>query len=322
MLCSSGRKRGFTLIELLVVIAIIAILIGLLLPAVQKVREAAARTQCQNHLKQIGLAFHNYHDANGHLPQGGKDGCDQPRHPHLAASCGSPYDTAPYYLPNSAHPTAPMDRQEYSWAYQILPYVEQDNVYRHTTRNVVRRTPIKIYFCPSRRSPIAFGNEAKIDYAGNGGAGTGSGSGVNSNRNSGVVVQTGQGKITLPGISDGTSNTIMVGEKRLKKDRQNQEIGDNESYVDAGWDTDVIRYSLTDDDTGTSYGPNPDVAQTTMPPWTTLNEASRQFGSSHSSGCNFVLSDGSVRHVRFNPNRTQFRRLTHRADGAVLNPDL
>ena len=126
MNCPSARTRGFTLIELLVVIAIIAILIGLLLPAVQKVREAAARMKCQNNLKQIGLALHNYEGATGHFP------------------------------PNGVYPVGSTAPDSYSALARILPYVEQANLYQLVDLNAAANTQtavtsqrIPIYLCPS-----------------------------------------------------------------------------------------------------------------------------------------------------------------------------
>jgi prepilin-type N-terminal cleavage/methylation domain-containing protein len=131
-------RRAFTLIELLVVIAIIAILIGLLLPAVQKVREAAARLQCQNNLKQIGLAMHNYNDTRKAFPVG-------------------------YYDPT---PWPQLDNGPgWGWGAFLLPYLEQDNLYRRINFNLdvgdpanaaIRTTFLPIYFCPSDNQVTTF----------------------------------------------------------------------------------------------------------------------------------------------------------------------
>jgi prepilin-type N-terminal cleavage/methylation domain-containing protein len=187
-------RRGFTLIELLVVIAIIAILIGLLLPAVQKVREAAARATCQNNVKQLALACHNYENANGALP---------------------PYSIATGSQFGSAH-------------FLMLPYIEQDNLFRQANGISfnVRTAPVKTFVCPT--DPTATGGvftSQAVNYPFNGTAPNrisvnGTPYGAATYAINGQVITASMtaghptnGSRTLIGISDGTSNTILFAER-------------------------------------------------------------------------------------------------------------
>jgi prepilin-type N-terminal cleavage/methylation domain-containing protein len=325
---SARRTRAFTLIELLVVIAIIAILVGLLLPAVQKVREAAARATCTNNLKQIGLAFHNHADTTGYLPSGGQ-------HWSMAPTYGTPVVGV---APNPAAPAStPADvrQQRAGWGFQILPYIEQNNVYNGGGQKTLggqmsqaRAAVIKTYFCPSRRAPVAFtqstswyipnsgypftGTHAQTDYAG---------SIANNSNLNGVIVQTFRNNkgnsvpgtkfrdpITMAsGFPDGTSQTLMVGDKRRRLGNNSFRSDDNEGYS-SGWDHDVLRR--------TNRAPLPDV---------TNQDGDGRFGGVHTGGFNGVLADGSVRFIRFSikccGSGSTFYRLGHRFDGRPLGND-
>ena len=220
------HRPGFTLIELLVVIAIIAILIGLLLPAVQKVREAAARIKCANNLKQIGLALHSYHDANTYFPPGYIDG-----NTSTTGSTSTPdNDVGPGW----------------GWSSYLLPYLEQGNVYNQINfkqtvgmgvNAQISQQPLSVFQCPADPYQDAFpvydsnfstpiATVAHSNYVGcNGweecfnGAGGNPQPGPGADGLSGLFGAAGRGvffrnsKINVAAVTDGMSNTIFTGER-------------------------------------------------------------------------------------------------------------
>jgi len=289
-----------------VVIAIIGILIALLLPAVQKVRETSNRMRCANNMKQLSLGLHNMHTATGRLPHAGDNGPSR-------SCCNA--DT----------------RIGWSWQYHLLPYIEQENLYNNPSDSVVARTTINGFYCPSRRAPVVYSDGARSDYAGSIGSDFGQ-----RGRNGMFVAQffnpgrTKQDGVTnyssgdqpdqvarkFNDVLDGLSNTIMLGEKQLHRSTFGTAGGDNEAWNNAGFDQDNRRSGQYLPDVDRDH---PDATSATF--W------SHRFGSSHSAGLNIALADGSVRFWKYLPddplqkNQKLWRNMNVINDGTVAPID-
>ncbi len=317
------KQSGFTLVELLVVITIIGILISLLLPAVQSAREAARRAQCQNNLKQMGIAANSHIEAHGFFPSGG-------------------WGWSWIGVPESGFGAS----QPGGWTYNLLPYIEQQALHdagenlTGSARDAAiverARIPLTVYNCPSRRKAMAYpdghtyflgetssqiGMAGRSDYSINCGNQTyneyfpGPGSLAEGNdpsyggwhdTSSATGVSFERSEIKPAHVRDGLSNTLLIGEKYLSPDRYETgtDPGDNECmYV--GFDNDM--YRTTNPGRG-----RPAVDRPGYYNWFI-------FGSPHVSGCQFVYCDGHVQAISYSIDPDVYSYLGNRKDGKAID---
>jgi prepilin-type N-terminal cleavage/methylation domain-containing protein/prepilin-type processing-associated H-X9-DG protein len=312
-------RTGFTLIELLVVVAIIGVLIGLLLPAVQKVREAANRTRCVNNLKQIGLACHNYHDAYKHFPSGYR--------------ATGPYgNSAGEPLPDNTAPG-------WGWGALLLPYIEQTNLHKtvdftraveHADNATAVKVMIPLYLCPSDLAPQeAFAvpdqfGKTRATAAPSSYAACVGGDESDADGPTGLGVFYRNSKTRFADITDGTSTTLLIGERAWSnakgiwagavtggvclRGERNPNPGSRDSWATAAVLVQAhshLNNATTDTDGGLD-----------------------DFSSNHPGGSNFVFADGSVHFIRSIPGDLPkgtptlegkaFRAFGTRAGGEVI----
>jgi prepilin-type N-terminal cleavage/methylation domain-containing protein/prepilin-type processing-associated H-X9-DG protein len=330
----STRRVAFTLIELLVVIAIIGILIALLLPAVQKVRDAANRTECANNLKQVGIALHSFHDVNGTFPQGMEDPNESPtaKPPHMVGY----------------HPW-------WSWMAHLMPFYEQDNLYRvadefsHQAGHLNPWFPsnpglgelMPIWTCPAdtRTLQVQFAEDLYIgltEYLGVSGLrgddqfshilGFPDKSGILFGSSVGPPNFTGPRSIRMANVSDGLSNTLMVGERPPSADMIFGWWFAGAGYDDSGTADvvlgghDLLLYKNTGGFKGTYNCTHFDAnSKLGLKPGDVNEPCDRShFWSMHSGGANFLLGDGSVRFLYYGIDDKTFQALCTRNGNEVV----
>jgi prepilin-type N-terminal cleavage/methylation domain-containing protein len=307
-------RKAFTLIELLVVIAIIGLLMALLLPAIQRAREAANRMRCSSNLTQIALAFHNFHNDNNYFPTAGA---------YLGS--GTATQSWPNYTANAnAGQILPGRNQRLGWAFQILPYIELGTTYNKWPTSPsspppgVLATPVPLYYCPSRRQPELYGGMAQTDYAGNGGVFvdpplTGTPPTPDQSQMVGLLKPSMLESTTtvyyrpinmMSDVPDGLSNTLLLGEKWVIRNLMESGANWDQGYW-PGYNYSTIRW-------GTQV-PTPDTLTGGSA------NSTRAFGSSHVGSINAVMGDRSVRRIRFSAASSAFANLCNRRDGEVIN---
>jgi prepilin-type N-terminal cleavage/methylation domain-containing protein/prepilin-type processing-associated H-X9-DG protein len=273
-----AARRGFTLIELLVTIAIIGTLVAMLLPAVQQARETARKSQCASHLKQLALGLHNYNQALRMLPPGA-------------------------YVQGSSFPI----QTGWGWGAMILPHVDQGPLYNRIDFNhgtafgtnvAVIATSLPLYLCPSDPSPERFQVTppsgpiaiATANYAGV------------------VNALEPMSTVRFRDISDGLSNTLLVGERKYQRGD-----GNGDGQFTSGW------YGYLSFDTG--YLPNslPYEETAVVKPINHRSQSAATFGSRHAGGAQFAFADGSVRFLSENINRNVYQALGSIAGGEAVN---